>query len=93
MKRLGLLTFAASLGAVTLPTHPALTFDGEAFPPSPLVHRSSSLSQCLVNENEGYPNPGRDGCAYRNAFSAGYVTVWVPEVLPMGRSVAHRTRP
>jgi hypothetical protein len=68
MKRLGLLTFAASLGVVTLPTHPALTFDGEAYPPSLFVHRSLPPSLCLENQKQGYPNPGTD--------RAGYVTVW-----------------
>jgi hypothetical protein len=91
MKRLGLLTFAASLGAITLPTHFALAFDGEAYPPGLFVHRSLPLSLCLENEKQGYPNPGPDGCAYLDAGRAGYVTVWVPEALPMGRSVAPRT--
>ncbi len=88
MKRFGLLALAASLGVVTLPTHPALTFDGEAFPPSLFIHRSEPLSLCLENEKQGYPNPSPDGCAYLDAGRAGYVTIWVPQALPMGRSVA-----
>ena len=44
MKRFGLLALAASLGVVTLPTHPALTFDGEAFLQAFLFTEASPLA-------------------------------------------------